>query len=81
MDRRWAYNPNFPKNFSQVKIAHAVLGCVAWVIFFPLGGMLVRLLNGPYAVRIHYIIQLFSYALFLTTAGTGIWMGRWTNQV
>jgi hypothetical protein len=71
----------FPQYYNQVKIAHAVLGILAWVIFFPLGAILVRLLRPPYAVRVHGTIQIFAYSLLIAGAGMGIWMARWTLRV
>jgi len=71
----------FPQYYNQVKIAHAVLGSLAWVIFFPLGAILVRLLKPPYAVRVHGTIQIFAYSLLIAGAGMGIWMARWTLRV
>jgi len=71
----------FPQYYNQVKIAHAVLGSLAWVIFFPLGAVLIRVLKPPYAVRIHGTIQIFAYSLLIAGAGMGIWMARLTLRV
>ena len=70
-----------PSYYDKVKIAHAALGSVVWVIFFPLGAILVRLLKSPYAVRIHYLNQLFAFTIFVAVVGMGIWMARTTDQV
>ena len=48
---------------------------------FPLGAILIRLLDSPYTVRVHYIIQICAFAIFVASVGMGIWMAKWTNLV
>jgi hypothetical protein len=68
-------------NFDTVTTAHSILGCLAWVIFFPLGAVTLRLLNSPKAWFVHAVIQLFAYLLVVVNTGTGIWMGITSYQV
>lgn len=62
-------------------VTHAILASLAWVIFFPLGSILMRLLSGRYAFRVHAYIQLLGIILYTAAVGTGIWMGRTTHKL
>lgn len=64
-------NPHYKKEHRLV-ITHGVTGALAWVIFFPLGAILLRLLKGKTSFWLHAGIQTFSVALFTVTVGTGI---------
>lgn len=55
-------------------IAHGVLAALAFVIFFPLGSILIRLGSFPGLWLIHGLFQLFAYAVYLAAFGIGIWM-------
>ena len=68
-------------NFQTVVKAHGIIGCIAWVIFFPLGAIAIRLLHTPKAWLVHATIQLFGYMLVIVNTGLGIWMGMVTHQV
>jgi len=70
-----------PTNYQKVVIAHAVMGILAWVIFFPLGAVLIRLIKSPSAARTHGFVQVFAYSLFIAGAGMGIWMAKTTQQL
>jgi len=70
-----------PTYYTKVVMAHAVLGILAWVIFFPLGAVLVRLIKSPAAARIHGYVQVFALVLFIAGAGMGIWMAKTTQQL
>lgn len=60
---------------NSVLIAHAVLACLAWVLFFPMGGILLRLpAKSSHSLRGHVICQLLTYILYLVAAGLGIWL-------
>jgi protein-S-isoprenylcysteine O-methyltransferase Ste14 len=68
-------------NFQPIVKAHGIIGCIAWVIFFPLGAVAIRLLSTPKAWLVHATIQVFGYMLVIVNAGLGIWMGMDTHQV
>jgi hypothetical protein len=59
---------------AQARIAHAALASAAFVFFFPVGGILVRILPGRLAAIGHFLFQLFGYLLFLAATGLGIWI-------
>ncbi|KAK4946961.1 DOMON domain-containing protein frrs1L [Elasticomyces elasticus] len=65
-----------PPTFNAARIAHAVLGACAVLIFFPLGGTIMLISRHPNAVYIHATLQTFAYIVFVTAAGLGIWMAR-----
>ena len=81
MAEHWAHNSYFPANFDKVKLAHCLAGAAAWVILFPLGAILLRTLNSPRAVRVHYIIQICATCIFIACVGMGIWMAKWIHKV
>lgn len=70
-----------PSYYYTVVEAHGIIGCLAWVIFFPLGAIAIRLLNTPKAWLVHAIIQIFAYMLVITNAGLGIWMALVSGQL
>ena len=62
---------------NRVIIAHAVLACLAWVLFIPFGAILLRLnLKSPVILKLHTAIQIFSYLIFVAAVGMGIWLAR-----
>ncbi|GAM89040.1 hypothetical protein ANO11243_070740 [Dothideomycetidae sp. 11243] len=70
-----------PSNYDAVKTAHASLAILAWTVFFPLGGIVIRVLSSPRAWLVHGLLQLFSYAMFTTAVGMGIWMTQNSHNV
>jgi len=73
--------PQQPSNYNQIRTAHAVLGSLAWVIFFPLGAIIIRFLSSPHAWLIHAFINVFAWAMFIVAAGLGIWMSLVSQQL
>ncbi|KIX04611.1 uncharacterized protein Z518_05481 [Rhinocladiella mackenziei CBS 650.93] len=60
---------------NNVLIAHAVLACLAWVFFFPLGAILLRLpATSPVMLRVHVACQLLTYVVYVVAAGLGVWL-------
>jgi len=62
-------------------IAHGVLMGFAFVIFFPLGAMTIRLLSFTGAVWVHAGSQVFAYSAALAAFGIGLWIAVNTQQV
>lgn len=65
-----------PKNYTTVRGVHATFVCLAWLLFFPMGSVLIRVLDSPNVVWIHATVQGTGYLLFMIGAGCGIWMAR-----
>lgn len=66
-------------SINNVLIAHAVMACLAWAFFFPLGGILLHLPTASKSalpLRLHVVCQMVSSLLFLAAAGLGIWLAQ-----
>ena len=70
-----------PAWYDAVVEAHGILGALAYVIFLPLGVILLRLVPGRHTIWIHVAVQMFALALITCNAGMGIWMGLVSDQV
>jgi hypothetical protein len=57
-----------------ILIAHGVLASLAFVIFFPLGAILIRLASSPRLWLIHGVFQIFAYLLYTAAFGIGIYI-------
>jgi hypothetical protein len=55
-------------------IAHGVLAALAFVLFFPLGSILIRLGTFRGVWLVHGIFQLFAYIVYIVAFGLGVWM-------
>ena len=55
-------------------IAHGVMASAAFVILFPFGAIIIRLLHFQRLIWMHAAIQIFSYLVFAAGAGIGIWL-------
>ncbi|KIW12598.1 hypothetical protein PV08_09876 [Exophiala spinifera] len=65
-----------PKNYRTFRIVHATLAAGAFLIFFPVGGIVMRISRHPNAVRVHAAVQTTGYITFMTAGGFGIWMAK-----
>lgn len=66
---------------NKILIAHGVLGSAAFIVFFPLGAVIMRILKGSSAWKTHAALQLFSLGLLTATTGLGIWLADETEEV
>ncbi|EXJ53460.1 uncharacterized protein A1O5_13328 [Cladophialophora psammophila CBS 110553] len=71
----------FPSVFGEAKIAHAALGAGAFLLCFPLGGIIVKVWPHRRIVWIHAAIQGSALAVFVASTGLGIWMGLKINAL
>ncbi|PVI01193.1 hypothetical protein DM02DRAFT_362727 [Periconia macrospinosa] len=58
----------------KILIAHAVMASLAFVIFFPMGAILVRLSSFPGTWLLHGIFQVFAYLVYTAAFGIGVWI-------
>lgn len=65
---------SFVDGRQHILIAHGVLAVLAFVIFFPVGAILIRLGSFRGVWLIHGIFQLFAYIIYIVAFGLGIWM-------
>ncbi|KAI9879012.1 MAG: hypothetical protein M1823_006884 [Watsoniomyces obsoletus] len=69
----------FTLDLEAMRVAHAVMASACMLIFFPFGGVILRIVsvdNHPHIVWFHAGVQMFAYTLFLAAAGVGIWMAK-----
>jgi hypothetical protein len=66
-------------NRRQMLIAHGVLASLAFVIFFPIGGIAIRLVSMPGIAWLHGGFQILGYALYVAAAGLGIYLACGMN--
>jgi uncharacterized membrane protein len=67
--------------FNRGRIAHGVLTSLAVILFFPIGGVLLRLLKSPSIVRIHIALQVLGLAVLIAGFGLGLWVQEQINIV
>lgn len=65
---------SFIDSRQKILIAHGVLAALAFVLFFPLGSILIRLGTFRGVWLVHGIFQLFAYIVYIVAFGLGVWM-------
>jgi hypothetical protein len=71
---RGAPSQSFIDSRQKILIAHGVLAALAFVIFFPVGAIVIRLGTFRGAWLVHGIFQLFAYIVYIVAFGLGVWM-------
>ncbi|ORY13387.1 hypothetical protein BCR34DRAFT_599924 [Clohesyomyces aquaticus] len=64
----------FLNDREKILIAHGVLAALAFVIFFPIGSILIRLASFPGVWLVHGLFQLFAYLVYIAAFGIGVWL-------
>ncbi|KAH8731669.1 hypothetical protein GQ44DRAFT_736084 [Phaeosphaeriaceae sp. PMI808] len=72
----YSNNPSqlFIESRQKILIAHGVLASLAFVIFFPIGAILIRISSFPGVWLLHGIFQIFAYIVYIAAFAIGIWM-------
>lgn len=65
----------------NILIAHAILGSLAWAVFFPLGAIIIRVLKHKQTLWIHAGWMVFTYLMALTSAALGIYLAVAYNKL
>ena len=65
----------------SMRIAHGVLMSIAFVLFLPLGGILVRMLGPKDRIILHVTTQLSAYGFAIAGLGLEIWLGRYVRYL
>lgn len=65
----------------RIVIAHGVIMALAFLIFFPLGALTIRLLSRPGTVWVHAGAQVFAYCMAIAGLGLGVWLAINTQAV
>lgn len=60
----------------KMLIAHGVLAALVFVVFFPMGSILIRLGSFRGLWLIHGLFQLFAYMVYTAAFGCGVWMAN-----
>ena len=66
---------------TNAHIAHGTVMSVAIVLFFPLGGMIMKLFKFPRLVWIHAAVQMVGMLILITGFALGIWLSILHNEV
>jgi hypothetical protein len=59
---------------AYVGFVHGIIMCIAFSVFFPVGGILLRALQGKKVARIHAYFQTVSWALAIAGFSTGVYV-------
>lgn len=59
---------------SKVRLAHGIVLGLAFLLFFPLGALIIRLATFKATIWVHASVQMLSYTLAIAGLGMGIWM-------
>ena len=70
-----------PADVNMVIMAHAVLAPVAFVLLFPMGAMIIRLLSFKGVVWLHAGWMVTTYMIVLAALGMGVWIAVVTQQL
>ena len=62
-------------------LAHGVLACLAFVIFFPFGAISIRLFSFPGLLWFHAIVQALAYLIYIAAFGLGIYLATQIRRV
>lgn len=65
----------------MVRLIHGIFASLAFVAFFPLGGILIRVGRFPGLIWVHAGIQIFAWILFITAFGLGLYYGITGNYM
>ncbi|KAF2683780.1 hypothetical protein K458DRAFT_478149 [Lentithecium fluviatile CBS 122367] len=64
----------FASGRNTILVAHGVLAALAFVIFFPMGSILIRLASFRGAWIVHGLFQVFAYLVYTAAFGIGIYI-------
>lgn len=69
------------KKANSIMIAHGVMAALAFVILFPVGGIMIRLLSFPGLVWVHAVFQAVAYLVYIIAFGLGIYLATQLEYV
>ncbi|KAF2728635.1 CBD9-like protein [Polyplosphaeria fusca] len=68
-------------NQRTMLIAHGTLAALAFVIFFPMGAIAIRLASFPGVVWLHAAFQVFAYLVYIAAFGLGVYIANGLNML
>jgi hypothetical protein len=63
-----------PEKQKMMLMAHGILACLAFAIFFPFGAISIRLMSFPGLVWFHAAFQAFAYLTYIAAFGLGVYL-------
>lgn len=66
---------------SNILLAHGVLASLAFLVFFPVGAIIMRLGGFNSVLKVHVATQILSWLLFATAFGLGLYYGVTGNYM
>ncbi|KAK0099624.1 hypothetical protein ONS95_013479 [Cadophora gregata] len=73
------YGPT--ETYKNVRMAHAILAPIAFVIFYPVGAIGIRALSLKNLVYMHAGWMMFTYLIVLASMGMGVWIAVVSRQL
>lgn len=58
----------------HARAIHGVLAAIAMVVLFPWGSILVRVVPGRWAMKVHATMQMVALGVYFLGAALGIWL-------
>lgn len=80
-DSSGSEEPQISADLANVRMAHAIMAPISFVLFFPIGAMGIRILSFPGLVWIHAGWMTFTYVIVLASMGMGVWIAVVSQQL
>lgn len=61
---------------TAARAAHGILACLAFVVLFPLGAVLVRVVPGRWSLHAHWAVQMLAWVLYVAAFALGVDLAR-----
>nr|OQO27787.1 hypothetical protein B0A51_05845 [Rachicladosporium sp. CCFEE 5018] len=72
---------NNSKSRNTVLVAHGVMASLAFLVVFPIGGILVRVANFSGLVWVHAGLQMLAWLIYLVAFCMGVWLATNTDDI
>jgi hypothetical protein len=69
------------KTISDATLAHGAMGAAAFVLIFPTGSIVIRVLHFPGVLWVHVVMQILGYLIALALMETGVWIAVHNGQM
>lgn len=66
---------------SNILLVHGIFASLAFLVFFPVGAIIIRLGRFNNVLQVHIATQVFSWLLFITAFGLGLYYGITGNYM
>lgn len=74
-------NTSISSNFANIRLTHGIMASVAFVIFMPLGAIIIRTLSFKNLIWVHASWMVFAYLMALAALGMGVWMAVTVDEL